>query len=68
VYPEYISLDKVLSSASSPKEISRAYRTFDARFAVDAEGALSLRLSLDLKEEVGKSLQEERTYWTVATR
>ena len=38
-----------------------------ASFAVDAEGLLSLRLSLDL-EEVGKSLQEERISWTVATR
>jgi hypothetical protein len=57
----------VLSSASSPEEISRAYRRFGARFAVDSEGVLSLRLDLNL-EEVEKSLQEERTFWPAATR
>ena len=38
-----------------------------ASFAVDAEGLLSRRLSLDLGE-VGQSLQEERISWTAAIR
>ena len=67
MYPEYVSRDEVMSSASSPEGISRAYRRFGARFAVDSEGVLSLRLDLNL-EEVGKSLQEERTFWPAATR
>ena len=33
---------------------------------VDAEGGLTLRLSLDL-EEVEKSLQEEHIFWAAAT-
>jgi hypothetical protein len=49
----------------APEEINRAYRRFGASFAVDPEGVLSLRLSLDL-EEVGKSLQEKSIFWTAA--
>ena len=67
MYPEYVGPDEVLSSASSPEEISRAYRRFGARFAVDSEGVLSLRRDLNL-EEVGKSLQEKSTFWPAATR
>ena len=43
----------------------RAYNRFGARFTVDAEGVLSLQLSLDL-EEVGKSLQEKSIFWAAA--
>ena len=67
MYPEYISPDEVLSSASSPEEISRAFWRFGARFALDSEGVLSLRRDLNLKE-VGKSLQEKSTFWPAATR
>jgi hypothetical protein len=58
MYPDYVSPDEVMSSASSPEEISRAYRRFGARFAVDSEGVLSLRLDLNL-EEVGKIVAGE---------
>jgi hypothetical protein len=53
--------DEVLSHASSPEDISRAYRRFGASFTVDSEGVLDL-------EEVEESLQEKRTLWTVETR
>ncbi len=45
----------------APEDISRAYRRFGARFAVDSEGVLILTMSVDL-EEVGKSLQEKSTF------
>ena len=67
MYPDYVSPEEVMCSASSPEEISRAHGRFGARFAVDSEGVLSLRLDLNL-EEVEKSLQEERTFWPAATR
>jgi hypothetical protein len=56
---------ELLSCAAGEDKLGRP--TGGASFAVDTEGLLSRRLSLDL-EEVGKSLQEERISWTAATR
>ena len=47
------------------QEVRRAYNKFGVRFTGDAAGVLTLNLDL---EEVGKSLQEERTFWVAATR
>jgi hypothetical protein len=52
---------------SSPEEIRKAFKRFGARFAVDAEGTLTLRLEMDLGE-VAKSLQENPTFSHAATR
>jgi hypothetical protein len=52
---------------SSPEEIRKAFKRFGARFAVDAEGTLTLRLEMDLGE-VAKSLQEKPTFSHAATR
>lgn len=63
--PGAIQPGEYLSAAASQEEIRRAYNRFGARFVVDADGELTLNLDL---EEVGKSLQTERTFWTAATR
>ena len=39
---------EVLTHAASHEDIRRAYRRYGARFEVDGEGELTLRLDLDL--------------------
>jgi hypothetical protein len=46
--PDAIMPGEVLTHATSPEDIRRAYRRYGARFEVDGEGTLTLRLSLDL--------------------
>lgn len=61
-----IQLDEVLTHATSPEDIRKAYKRFGARFEVDAEGTLTMGLELDLGE-VPKSSQEKRTFSGAAT-
>jgi hypothetical protein len=46
--PDAIMPGEVLTHATSPEDIRRAYRRYGARFEVDGEGSLTLRLSLGL--------------------
>jgi DNA invertase Pin-like site-specific DNA recombinase len=64
--PDAVMPSEYLTLAAPPEEIHRAYNRFGARFAVDVEGVLTLTMNLDL-EDVGKSLQEERTSSGAAT-
>lgn len=64
--PDAIQLDEVLTHATSPEDIRKAYKRFGARFEVYAEGTLTMELELDLGE-VPKSLQEKRTFSGAAT-
>ena len=43
-----VLVEEVLTHAASPEDIRRAYRRYRARFEVDSEGTLTLRLSLGL--------------------
>ncbi|CAA9487393.1 MAG: hypothetical protein AVDCRST_MAG25-3170 [uncultured Rubrobacteraceae bacterium] len=65
--PDAIQPGEVLTHATSPENIRKAYKRFGARFTVDAEGTLTMGPELDLGE-VPKSLQEKRTSSGVATR
>jgi hypothetical protein len=46
--PDAVMPGEVLTHAASPEEIRCAYKRYGARFEVDGEGTLTLRLSLDL--------------------
>jgi site-specific DNA recombinase len=46
--PDAVQPWEVLTHAAGPEDIRRAYRRYGARFEVDGEGTLTLRLSLDL--------------------
>jgi hypothetical protein len=46
--PDAVQPWEVLTHAAGPEEIRRAYRRYGARFEVDGEGTLTLRLSLGL--------------------
>ena len=54
--PDAIMPWEVLTHAASPEDIRCAYRRYGARFEVDGEGTLTLRLSLGLD---GKALHPE---------
>ena len=50
--PDAVQPHEWLTVAASPEEIRRAYRRYGARFEVDREGTLTLRLELALGGEV----------------
>lgn len=54
--PDAVMPGEVLTHATHPEDIRRAYRKYGARFEVDGQGTLTLRLSLGLGEP-GEPLQ-----------
>jgi DNA invertase Pin-like site-specific DNA recombinase len=50
--PDAVQPWEMLTHAASPEDRRRAYRRYGARFEVDGEGTLTLRLSLGLDGEV----------------
>ena len=49
--PDAVMPDEVLTLATSPEEVRRAYQRYGAKFTVDSEGTLTLWLSLNLDGE-----------------
>jgi Recombinase zinc beta ribbon domain len=56
--PDAITPDEVLTHATSPEEVRRAYRKYGARFEVGAAGELMLKLDLALD---GEALRPEHS-------
>jgi hypothetical protein len=63
--PDAIHPGEWLTCGARPEEIRAAYQQFGARFELDHDGTLTLRLNLDL--DTHNPLHYERTYTATST-